>query len=254
MKSPSTTMSIMSLALWWTIFFYATTTTMACRCYAEPTLDLVLQDETISIFRGMILPQSLFSSSSKDNSFNEYTVLIQKVYQNQCHHPELVVPPFLSSSSPSSAVVVASPPPLLKAYQTITITSSKNSCGITTLPLFRTFLFSGVVSYHKQDRTRTLQEEEELQHHPTPPNTTTNTSFTFANNNSILRSPTLRRTVYTDDDDTSVFVHVNLCQYMKTWRSVTRAEKTSLSNLTPVASTATTGTDSMTLMECSGGI
>ena len=199
MKSPSTsptmTMTIVKALLTLLLFASATPTTTACRCALEPTLELELQDETTAIFRGMIVP-SLQSSTTINK---EFRVVIEKVYQNGA------VP--------------------LRAYQTITIVTPRNSCGIPSLPLFSTFLFSGVVADKSGgivpfngDRNLMLQPEQEL---PTKETDTTDTESkqTFQ----------LRRTQSTETTSTaSVSMSVHLCAYYKPWRTVTRKEKCQL--------------------------
>ena len=115
MKSTNTMM--IALMMMMIMFSAASTTTMACRCFTEPTLDMMMQDASISVFHGMVVPhRSLFSSmTTASTNDNEYSVLIQKVYKNVC--------PNAGSG--------------IKPYQMITIASSKNSCGVTSLSLDR---------------------------------------------------------------------------------------------------------------------
>ena len=116
MKSPSPTstmiMMIVKSLVTILLFSSAITTTMACRCDPEPTLNTALGDETVSIFRGIVVP----SLTSKSNStlVKEFSVLIEKVYRNR------EVP--------------------IRSLQTITIVTPDTSCGVK-LTLFTTFLF-----------------------------------------------------------------------------------------------------------------
>jgi hypothetical protein len=182
----------------------ASTATMACRCVVEPTLDLALQDETVAIFHGTVVP----SLSSTSTTTKEYSVWIEKVFQDGA------VP--------------------LRAYQTITIVSSRNSCGVT-LPLFSKYLFSGVVA-DKNDRTRLVQaEHDEINELPDVPTDTTATPS--STDTASKRGSKLRRTASTDattgtstTTTASVSMTVHLCNYFKPWRTVTLTEKCQLNN------------------------
>ena len=204
---------IIMMVAWWTML--STTTTTACRCVIEPTLDIMLQEENVSIFHGMIVPSR--SSASNDSS-HEYTVWIQKVYKHGGSNP---------SESGINPPPPYSPPPLrLRAYSTMTIVSPRNSCGVSlSLSLFRTFLFTGVVLYpdnNNNNRTRTLQEKDAVLS-SFPRNTTTATTGTLSNPH---RYQPLRRTASTKVVAATAFsMKVDVCSnYIKPWRTVSRAE------------------------------
>jgi hypothetical protein len=225
MKSPSTTatttrtMTMMIMMASWFMIFSASST-MACRCFTEPTLDVMLQDESISIFHGIIVSHRSLLSPSNDNDgklSNEYTVLIQKVYKNAC-------PDFGSAANPNST---SSSLPPLRAYQTITVASPQNSCGVSSLTVFRSFLFTGIVTYHDtgNNRARMLQEPD------LPSVSTTNTTTMVAeklSNHLNKKINKLRRTVSTE---VAASMNVDLCSnYIQPWRAVPRTEKRQLSN------------------------
>ena len=220
--------TVMVISLWcWTM---CSTPTMACRCYTEPTLDVMLPDATISMFRGMIVPRRILTSLSFSNDHapdnhlsDEYTVWIQKVYRHGCHN--------------ASTANDASPPVVeLRAYQTLTIVSPRNSCGVSSLPLFRTFLFTGVVSYQDEDNdNRMLQQKEEEEEEIAFPPSATSQNTTTSITETLTHSSLLRRTTSTDVGKASsttmtMMMHVDVCSnYISPWRSVTRTEQHQLS-------------------------
>ena len=192
MKSPSPTstmiMMIVKSLVTILLFSSAITTTMACRCDPEPTLNTALGDETVSIFRGIVVPS--LTSKSNSTEVKEISVLIEKVYRNR------EVP--------------------IRSLQTITIVTPNNSCGVK-LPLFTTFLFSGVVAY-KNDRIRMLQPEQAL------PTTETDTIDTETKQSYQLRRA--QSTNATTGSTAPVSMDASLCtNYIKLWRSVTPYEK-----------------------------
>ena len=206
-----------------------TRTTKGCSCLEWPTLDTMILDETAYIFRGIVIPRflSLFSSSTNDNfPSTQYTVWIQRVYKNGCDSD--------SGSANLSSF-------LLPRRQTIEIISPRNSCRISSLPIFRTFLFTGIVTAsdsNGNDRSRTLHQDQEQ-------SARYNSTILTEASNDIIQRHALRRTESTNVPLTMV-MDVNLCgNFIQLWRTVTQTEKDVLSNLPSRTSNATT-------LECSG--
>ena len=215
-------------------------TTMGCSCLVWPTLDAMIQDENVYIFRGIVVPRflSLFSSSTNSNNSpsTKYTVRIQEVYKNGC-----------AISDDSDGGSGTSFP--LPNRKKITIISPINSCGISPLARFRSFLFTGVVTTVVSDSTngnndrsaRTLlQQQQQGPEKPARRNEYYNTApiSTDASKN-IVRNRILRRTVSTNNSPV-VTMDVDLCSnFIQLWRTVTPTERDALSKLKSTATNAT---------------
>jgi hypothetical protein len=203
---------------------FTATSITACSCYVWPTLDTVLEDESAYLFRGIVVPR-LFSTLSKRSAgvTNEYTLRVQKVYKNGCITD-------IRGKKVSSV--------LLLERQAVTIVTPRNSCGIRSLPIFRSFLVSGDVTTSDQDRVRWLRQGQD-----------TSTSYNFSTiidtSNTAIRAHMLRRAASTD---AMVTMNANLCNtFIQLWRTVTRTEK----NLLSIGESSAVNT---TFYECSNGI
>jgi hypothetical protein len=175
---------------------------------------MMFDDVNTSIFHGMVVPRRLTSAASSssamdlDSLSNEYTVRIQKVYKNGCRSSKSDMKPNLPSLFP------------LEAYQTITIKTPKNSCGVSSFSMFRSYLFTGVVSYHANP-DRAL------------PTTSITSNATMENSSNPQKHAALRRSSVASTTATVVTLsmNVNVCSnYIQPWRTVTRGEKRQLSN------------------------
>ena len=211
-------MNLSSTVQWFVLLTsLAATRTTACSCFVWPTLDTMVQDEAAYIFRGIVIPRflssfsfsSLFSFLTNDGDVGrtrEYTVRIQKVYKNGCVTD--------SSSRKLSSFT-------LSERQIVTIVSPWNSCGISALPLFRSFLLSGVITTSDESRECTLQQEQEA-------SATIGISSSAGTTKPVIRAPTLRRLA---SSDVIVTMNADLCgSFVKLWRTVTRTERNTLSN------------------------
>lgn len=204
------------------------TRTTACSCFVWPTLDTALEDESAYLFRGIVVPRFFSTLASSltflrnDGVTNEYTLRVQKVYKNGCTTD-------IRGKKVSSV--------LLLERQAITIVTPRNSCGLRSLPIFRSFLVSGVVTTSDQDHARWLRHGQDK-------STSYNFSTITDTSNTAIRAHMLRRAASTD---AIVTMNADLCNtFVQLWRTVTRAEK----NLLSIGETSAVNA---TMFECING-
>lgn len=218
--------------VWMSILTSRTTTTLGCNCVVFPTLDIMLQDNTTFIFRGIVLPRFLSSIKNNNNTFDmttgspstKYFVRIQRVYRNGINS---------TTMSDAAAVTGGTKEKATDRSTTITIVSPKNSCGISILPIFRTFLFTGVISVSVSSQRRSLLLLPNLDQQPQAQYHTDTTDESVRKRHMLRRrSTSVIGSIIFGNNNMPMMMNVDLCgSFIQLWRTVSPTERKMLSNL-----------------------